>query len=304
MPAKDDMDGHLKALEAVLDEYSRWFPETTRRIFYPGESHAVQDQAGLAGDSFKAWLDHAGKTGFINDSTLQSLRVLHRDLRFQADKILNGVSASKTLPPFEEYNRLAILFDEFTGRLRRMERDFLLKDSGIDLLTGLRTRDAMEKDVQVEMERFNRQGSPFSIAVVSIDDFAELKKILPPPQMDECIRHAASLIKKCMRSFDEAYRLEDGAFVMVLKQTEASGAIKALNRIKTDPDAGRFFYEMNGQKKFISLSSCIGEPGRGIDISGFIANMRDDIRGYDVKGWAVLEHNELSPLQRYIKDNG
>src|SRR5690349_4407177 len=153
MPLSYDLDTHLKDLEAVLDDYTEWFLQVTRRIFYPGEEHAQKGTVFICPPSFATWIKGAHAAGSIKPNLLQNLNNLHRDLCSHADGLVAEVGKTKLPPPFKEYHKLAVMFEEFTGHIRRMEKDCLLGDSGIDALTGLRSKDAMEKDIKREMDR-------------------------------------------------------------------------------------------------------------------------------------------------------
>jgi hypothetical protein len=117
------------------------------------------------------------------------------------------------------------------------------------------------------------------------------------------VKTVAELVKKCMRSFDDAYHF-NGTFVLSLKQTGTSGGVRALKRLKADLDKSRATYSVQGVKHEISLSSCIGEPNEAEDVTAFIENLKKDLNLYQTdKGGAVVEYTELSPLQRFIRDS-
>lgn len=49
-----DLDTDIKALEAVLDEYTEWFLQVTRRIFYPQHISDNKNQIFSCPPSFEA----------------------------------------------------------------------------------------------------------------------------------------------------------------------------------------------------------------------------------------------------------
>jgi diguanylate cyclase (GGDEF)-like protein len=299
-----DFDSQLRDLETIISDYTGWFLEATRRIFYPADNNDMRDQLLECPSSFGAWVAGAVQNGSIKTDLLQNLNHLHRDLCGLADALIDNGARTKLPPPFKDYHTLAVLFEEFTGHIRRLEKDCLLEDSGIDALTGLRSKEVMEKDIRREMDRLARQGKSFALALVRIDNFEKLKAEMTMEEADQCVKTVAEMVKKCMRSFDDAYHV-NGMFVLSLKQTGASGGIRALKRLKEDLAQSSAQYTVRGKPQPLSLSSCVGEPNEKDDVMTFIENLKKDLSHHQGdKGGSIVEYFELSPLQRYIRDNG
>ncbi len=295
-----DLDTHLKALETVLDEYTEWFLQVTRLIFYPAHDHNGRGQVYSRPQSFEAWAQAEQNSGSIKPGVMNGIRNLHGDLTERADVLINESLKTKAPPPYDEYHKLSVLFEEFTGHMRRLEEDMLLEDSGVDALTGLRSKDVMEKDIKREMDRLARQGKAFAVALVRIDNFEGSGKT--QDESDECVKSVAEMIKRSMRSFDDAYRLDEGMFVLSLKQTGTSGGIRALKRLRNEIDKTNATQKVNGQVVPLSFSSCIGEPSEAEDILAFLENLKKYLASYKSDEGSVLEYFELSPLQRYIRE--
>ncbi|MCE7886223.1 MAG: diguanylate cyclase [Alphaproteobacteria bacterium PRO2] len=291
-----DLDTDIKALEAVLDDYTEWFLQVTRRIFYPQHVTESPGKPFSCPPSFENWVKTASG---VRPDILRNLRALHDDLCKRSELLMDNAVREKKPPVYDEFLKLTVLFEEFTGRIRRFEKDLVLGDSGIDTLTGLRSMHALEKDTKREMERLARQGKTFAMALVRIDNF---KDIQTPQESEHCIKVVAELVKKSMRSFDDAYRGEDGMFILSLKQTGTPGGIKALKRLKKELDESRLMYKSKGVDTLVTLSSCIGEPNEGEDIKTFLHNLQKDLDVYREDMGSVLEHFDLSPLQRYVRD--
>ncbi|MBP7722563.1 MAG: diguanylate cyclase [Alphaproteobacteria bacterium] len=293
-----DLDTDIKALEAVLDEYTEWFLQVTRRIFYPQHISDNKNQIFSCPPSFEAWVKSASS---VRPDIVRTLRALHDDLCKRSELLMNNAVRERKPPVYEEFLKLTVLFEEFTGRIRRFEKDLVLGDSGIDALTGLRSMHALEKDTKREMERLARQGKTFAMALVRIDHFKDIQKE-DPQEVEHCIKIVAELVKKSMRSFDDAYRGEDGMFILSLKQTGTPGGIKALKRLKKELDESKLMYKSKGVDTLVTLSSCIGEPNEGEELKTFLDNLQKDLDVYREDMGSVLEHFDLSPLQRYIRD--
>jgi diguanylate cyclase len=61
-------------------------------------------------------------------------------------------------------------------------------------------------------------------------------------------------------------------------------------------------YKSKGVDTLVTLSSCIGEPNEGEELKTFLDNLQKDLDVYREDMGSVLEHFDLSPLQRYIRD--
>lgn len=297
-----DLNTDLKALDAVLDDYTGWFLQVTGRIFYPTNIPDALGQPLTCPPSFENWRSSAEKAGSAPPDLLRSIRNLHDDLRARSEQLMDSAAREKKPPPYDEFLKLTVLFEEFAGRLRRYEVDRMLDNSGIDSLTGLRSISVMEKDIGREMERLARQGKAFAVALVRIDNFEAMRASMSQPELEHIVRTVSDLVKKCMRSFDDAYYGDGGMFILSLKQTGTPGGIKALKRLKKDTDTLKMTYKKNGSETLLTLSSCIGEPGQNEDVAVFLENLKKDLDAYRQDPGAVLEYFELSPLQRYIRD--
>ncbi|HEY8190781.1 MAG TPA: GGDEF domain-containing protein, partial [Alphaproteobacteria bacterium] len=109
-------------------------------------------------------------------------------------------------------------------------------------------------------------------------------------------------IKKCLRTFDDAYRSDDGEFIMSLKQSDMRGGTTAVLRMRSllqeEPVGAR---KKDGRVHRVTMSYCVGEPIPGDKMDEFISNMRADLKRYDEHDEAALEFVEQSPLLRFIK---
>ncbi len=288
-----DLDSKIGELAAVLDDYTEWFMLVVRRISYP--QHTEEQKHLSKPESFALWMEEAGKSGF-KDEAIERLNMLHDDLSQHAGKLISNSLESQQAPEFKGFDKFVTLFEEFLLHVRRLEIDSLLEDSGIDSLTGLRSEAALEKDLGCEMDRLARQGKPFSIALVRIDNFEEMKAT---GDAKAVIKMVANMVQRSLRSFDDAYRFGENEIVLSLKQADISGGIKALERLKKELlDRDDTDYGQAG----LSLSSCVAEPTHGDNVNELIANLHSELDTCDKsESGAILEYFEVSPLQRYVK---
>ena len=238
----------------------------------------------------------------IDPGTLLNLRVLHEDMSGLADKLINDTLKTQKAPPYDAFDKLATFFEEFINFLRRIEKDYAVGDVNVDELTGLRSADMFYKDIRREMDRLARQGKPFSLALSKIDGYEKIKEGLDKPQLEEALKNLAAIIKKSLRSFDDAYRSENDEFLLSLKQTSPAGGLKALHRVKRSLQENPMVVQLKDGPATLSLSSVIAEPLPEDDVRTLLVNMQKDLKNYSGEAGSIIEYFEMSPLQRLIKE--
>lgn len=301
MPLEYVFDTDAKELTEALGDYTQWFSRLTRAAFYP-DADTRETLFSYPG-SFLEWIKKAAKESSVSEDILRQLQQLDNDLRSRVDGLARRSAESGAPPCFEDFDALATSFERLTGGIMHVQQDMLLKNSGFDFLSGVRNRGSLHRDLEIEMERLARQGQPFSVALVVIDD---LKAIYDSAedgkkQGDDIVRSVAKLIKRCLRSFDDAYRLDDNEFILALKQTGLSGGMRALERLKMELEENRLTYRDGGQTHTVTLSCCVAEPLPNDGVESLISSLRADLVNIEESQDVILEHHEMSPLQRYIK---
>ena len=295
-----EIDNKLRSLAAVIDEHAEWLGRATKRVFFP-ESFKGKDKLAVPG-RFQDWLKEAVDYDFIDPVTLENLKKIYEELHIVATGLADKAAYGDEAVNLEEYGNFISLYENFIFKLRRLEYDCALSDSGMDVDTGLRSFKAMELDMARELERRARRGNPFTLALARINNYGEFRSIIDAEQNKAILGTLGKLIKKCIRSFDDAYRLTEGEFVMSLKHSEAAGGTAAVNRLR------HFLADENivikvGEKKIpLTMSYCVAEPVPGDTLEDLLQNMRYDLDKWD-GGDTALEYHEQSPLQRFIDES-
>jgi len=301
MPLDYELDSQLKELTEISADHLDWFLQLTKRILFVGENEDGQSFSRPI--SYTAWYAEISEEEVVDEDLLLNLNTRYERLVNLSDKLINNHLKFKKPTEFSEYDELTRFFEGFMDTLRRVEKEMILDESGLDSLTGLRRKSVLTKDLDREMQRLARQGKPFSLALVQVDHYDEIKKA-EGEDADQYIKHVTELIKKSMRSFDDAYRTADGEFVLSLKQADVTGGIRALERLKELLEGYRYDFKSDKlDASYSSLSCCVAEPLPDDDVNALLDNMRKDLQSVDKEEDAVLEYYELSPLQRYIKSN-
>ncbi len=219
------------ALGRVVDEHLDWFATWHRLAFIAtvGRAHAVPQL--LPPPSFVAWYQQAAEQLPQDQPVLDRLAVLHDQMHMLARLVLMKTPEGQSLAA-EDYDAVVGKFQGFIGGVRRLERAFAIAASGLDTLTGLRSRVGMADDMAREIDRFNRTGKPFCLAIADIDHFKKVNDTYGHEVGDQVLAATADVISRHIRSFDDAYRLGGEEFMICLKETALEDATKVLERLR------------------------------------------------------------------------
>ena len=279
----------FEALAPILEDYANWFGGIALCTGYLGE-------AGDAGTiatpvSFAAWLENIEAGGDFSADVIDGITKIHDDMMLAGAGVLEQLKQNKK-PHLQDFIEFQNLYSAFLSRIRRMEKDSALEGSGLDEATGLRSVDVLEADLKKEMERLSRQGNPFSLVLTRIDRFAGQK------DQEAALKIAVASIKRCMRSFDDAYYLGLGQFLVCLKHADIIGAQAATNRLQQS------LREDKTNTDKMTMSYCMAEPIPDDKITPLVENMRQDLIDHLNESDAVLKFIEMSPLERFVNSNG
>jgi diguanylate cyclase len=101
-----------------------------------------------------------------------------------------------------------------------------------DPLTGVSNRRALEGMVAAQFGLLKRYDTPFSLAIVDIDNFKDLNDQRGHLHGDEALRDLASLIAAAVRTVDVVARYGGDEFVVVMPQTDLDGAGILADRLR------------------------------------------------------------------------
>jgi GGDEF domain-containing protein len=263
----------------VQEEYSAWFFQVLARVFYPG----TEGQISLKSPhSVPAWLESLDQEKTIPGKILVGQ---HKDLIATAEHAIADAEKYEKIPPYESFKKLVMLYEEFCHGVTRIAQNQKEDAPGFDPVTGLRIGEMFYKDVRLEMDRLARQGKEFSVALVRIDGGEE--------ELESQQRPVAEVLKEIVRSFDDAYRVDERYFILSLKQTDTDGAIRAIERVNS----------MLAEKKSrTTVSAIVVTPVPGVDLREILGMMKRELEENAGEAAVIMEHLELSPLQRLLKD--
>ncbi len=130
----------------------------------------------------------------------------------------------------ERTRELKSALDELSEANRKLQ-----ELSNTDQLTGLRNRRYFDSVFPEEFKRSLRQRQPLAILVVDIDYFKKINDTYGHLFGDECLQRVGDLLKKhSQRPGDTAVRYGGEEFVLLLPNTNESGANQVAENLRTE----------------------------------------------------------------------
>ncbi len=126
-------------------------------------------------------------------------------------------------------NMLAALFYPLRNTL---EYRRVLHQSLTDPLTGANNRAAMDMVLKRELQLAQRKTMPLAIILLDIDHFKQVNDTYGHPAGDHCLQAVANCIQETIRGSDLYFRCGGEEFLVLLSQTEPTGANLLAERIR------------------------------------------------------------------------
>lgn len=271
---------NYEILAAILEEDTLWFSSVATAVAYPNNASETLNRP----TGFDSWHAQAVEEEGANITVLRDISDSHQQMIMEGTAILEGLSMEQK-PSEEAFKSFVDCFHLYSKRMRQYELGSALEGGGLDPETGLRLIKMLSDDMKRELERLERQGTQFCLAMTRIDEFEE-RGANP-----DFVALVTSHIKQTMRPFDDAYYAGDGYFVLSLKQTDLIGAEAGINRLS-----------MNVRKDndSITLTTCLVEPSVGDEADDLMKKMRQDLDDNKEARNVVLRFIEVSDIERYV----
>lgn len=100
-----------------------------------------------------------------------------------------------------------------------------------DPLTGLPNRLAVMRRARDEISRARRKSTPLSVALMALDGFADLERVIGRIEAERLLRLTAEAMVQTLRAYDLVGRWEGAVFVAVLPEAEIENAADAMRRL-------------------------------------------------------------------------
>ncbi|MEH0022056.1 MAG: GGDEF domain-containing protein [Desulfobacter sp.] len=129
-----------------------------------------------------------------------------------------------------------------------------------DQLTGAYNRRAYDKKIIEEMDRYLRYDTCFSLLLIDADKFKRINDKYGHAIGDRCLQEIIKRTRPLLRKNDMLARYGGEEFVVVMPQTDASGAEKAAEKIRQTIEKIEFLYKREKVNVTVSIGvSCVQE---------------------------------------------
>lgn len=279
----------------VFEELSVWYGDAISNTFYPDIYADVNIQN--FSDKLKQWSDSYTELYGENAPEARRISMLWSELTFEYGKLR---ASSPKRPDYKLFNDFSNLHHQLVVMLNKMTQEQSILNSGLDPITLLPTAANMLPDLRREQERRARHGKEFCIILLEIDSFDSYKK-KSKDLANEALKYTAKVIKKIIRTFDDAYSVKGGRFVLSLKHADTAGAIACVERLRTALK-GCDSMGLLEVKDAFSLTFGIAEPLAGDDLEKILESLHDALDKNTEDNDTIIEYKESSPLEEYIKN--
>ena len=285
----------VSEIETLLD----WRVTIMRQCFFPGASPRPAE--AHAPSALLMWCKRESERNAIDRKIADHLAHVHEDLCGAARKMLDYCAAG-TAPTLDIYDTFENQFESFVTQIRRLQADVSDSVVAVDTVTGLRTVAGMRNDIKREQDRFDRKGTSFSIASCEIDGLAEWQAKYDRRSQDVIYANIAQLIARTVRSFDDAYYLGKGEYLIALKHVEFMDACKVMDRLREEIEKTPILMP-NGEKLRVTCSFGIAEAMQREPADLSIENAKSArLAAIADGGNRVKEFKERSALENYARD--
>ena len=193
-------------------------------------------------------------------------------------------------------------YASFFSSLTAFYEKVIEKDAGYDILTGLKSESAVQRDVEREMEKLQRYKKPFSIGMLRIDGFGEGGLHLDAKQVLRCRLAVSDVLQYTLRSFDDAYAMQDGTFLVCVKEASNVDGMRALERIRDEVAVRKISYDLGKEDGALTVSCISAEPLEREEIGQTLEYLRQELNNNLDKKSQVLAYHEVSPIERFAKE--
>jgi diguanylate cyclase (GGDEF)-like protein len=145
---------------------------------------------------------------------------------------------------------------------RDYSNETLLRFAFTDFLTGLKTRGYFEQQLDLELARAERRGTPVAILMIDIDHFKRLNDTYGHQAGDIVLRDVAAMLTRDLREIDTAARYGGEEFILLLPETNLQGAMLVAHRLRHAIEHANFLtgaraqpgVESGGEPEHITIS--------------------------------------------------
>ncbi|WP_426559444.1 GGDEF domain-containing response regulator [Dapis sp. BLCC M172] len=212
---------------------------------------------GRDDEDFSVQVVQKGAQDYLVKSEI-SAEVLIRSIRYSLERIQlvqKLQQREQELSGFTEKLADEVLARTYELKQQNEKLQHLLKISNTDPLTGIPNRYCWETVLERDWKKSIRESQPISLIMMDIDFFKLFNDTYGHPKGDICLKKVAQVIQKTLkRSTDLVARYGGEEFVVVLPNTDKSGAMFVAESIRTEVNSLKIIHEASKVDKYITIS--------------------------------------------------
>ena len=242
--SKDDHHNTGYTFSVILMQMSslvKWYHHILEALFVikPESKNKTIPALNDLPQDFAVWFEN-NKSKFKGNeeqyweiiTIFKNLNIVFSDLKMKAEQ--------KKKIKHEDYALFEAAFEKYFDVIFTILQDYMGLSQG---QFGLKNKKQMLDDLRREIERLNRKGAGFCLAAFRVDgeqDLAVQEKVV-------------EIFKQSLRLFDDIYDVEDGYYVISLKQIDMRDAESVLERLRQKIEG--HYHVMKVQNKTFSTIS-------------------------------------------------
>lgn len=173
---------------------------------------------------------------------------------------------------------------------KKMEEE-IRRLTELDSLTQLYNRLKLDAVLKMEMERYGRSGSPFSVILLDIDDFKKVNDVHGHGIGDAVLVEMAGILKGTIRKIDTAGRWGGEEFIIILPESGMEGGLALAEKLKERINEHNF-----SGVGHLTASFGVAESEKGLNVQELVA--RADKAMYQAK---KTGKNRVCPFEKGLE---
>jgi diguanylate cyclase (GGDEF)-like protein len=166
------------------------------------------------------------------------------------------------------------------ARAQRLARDEALRASRFDALTGLFNRAFFVTVMEQEIRRSERMDRGFAVLMLDLDDLKPVNDTFGHQWGDRLIKAVADVLRQTIRFTDAAARYGGDEFIVLLPETDASGAYIVAETLRRDIASLTLRASERNVRSSVSVG-LVTYPQDGVTIEQLVAAA--DVAMYEAK---------------------
>ena len=218
-------------LSQLIDDYILWLTAWHGFAMAEGDDRAEFLKPIDAPPSFIAWQSSAANFYPQDQPAIEQIVELQDQLHTLARMVVMNTAEHGRIGTQTDAG-VVVKYQELMKALRRLERAFAAAASGLDTLTGLRTRKGLLADIEREISRFKRTDRPFCLVIADVDHFKKINDSYGHDVGDRVLASVADHVSRSLRAHDDAYRIGGEEFLLCFKEADLTAGHVVIERLR------------------------------------------------------------------------